>query len=66
MNRSRHDWKDVRRLHAWHLSQQGWSQRQMAAALGVSEGALSQWMTRAHAVGSDSLRHRPRPGAPRR
>jgi transposase len=46
--------------------QQGWSQRQIAAALGVSEGAVSQWMTRAREGGLEALRQRPRPGAPRR
>jgi transposase len=66
MNRSRNDWKEARRFQAWHLIQQGWSQRQIAAALGVSEGAISQWMTRAREGGLDGLRHRPRPGAPRR
>ena len=44
---SPHNWKEARRLQAWHLKQQGWSQRQIAEALGVSEGAVSQWMTRA-------------------
>jgi transposase len=66
MNRAHIDWKEVRRVQAWHLSQQGWSQRQIAAALGVSEGAISQWMTQARTGGLDGLRGRPRPGAPRR
>jgi transposase len=66
MNGSHHDWREARRFQAWHLSQQGWSQRQIAAALGVSEGAISQWMTHARAGGLEGLRHRPRPGAPRR
>jgi transposase len=64
MNRSPHDWKEARRLQAWHLLQQGWSQRQIAAALGVSAGAVSQWMKRARQGGPEALRHRPRPGAP--
>jgi transposase len=38
----------------------------MAAALGVSEGAASQWMARARDVGPEALRRRPPPGAPRR
>jgi transcriptional regulator with XRE-family HTH domain len=42
MNRSPHNWKEARRLRAWHLKQQGWSRRQIAAAMGVSEGAVSQ------------------------
>jgi transposase len=55
-----------RRLQAWHLKQQDWSQRQIAVALGVSEGAVSQWMARARDVGPEALRHRPPPVAPRR
>jgi transposase len=51
---------------AWHLKQQGWSQRQIAEALGVSAGAVSQWMTRARQGGAAALRARPSPGAPRR
>jgi transposase len=53
-------------LQAWHLKQQGWSQRQIAEALRVSEGAVSQWMKRAREAGPEALRHRPPPGAPRR
>jgi transposase len=66
MNQSPHNWKEARRLQAWHLQQQGWSQRQIARALGVSEGAVSQWMTRAHDEGPETLRHRPHSGAARR
>ena len=66
MNHSPTNWKEARRFQAWHLKQQGWSQRQIAEALGVSEGAVSQWMTRARQGGSEALRHRPPPGAPRR
>jgi transposase len=66
MNRSPHNWKEARRLQAWQLKQRGWSQRQIAAALGVSEGAVSHWMTRARKGGPAALRHRPSPGAPRR
>ncbi len=63
---SPYTWKEARRLQAWHLKQQGWSQRQIAQALGVSEGAVSQWMARARTVGPEALRRRPPPGAPRR
>jgi transposase len=66
MNQIPHNWKEARRLQAWHLKHKGWSQRQIAEALGVSEGAVSQWMTRARQGGSEALRHRPPPGAPRR
>jgi transposase len=66
MNPTPHTWKEARRLQAWQLKQQGWSQRQMAQALGVSAGAVRQWMARARTVGPAALRRRPPPGAPRR
>jgi transposase len=66
MNSTPHNWKEARRLQAWHLKQQGWPQRQIAEALGVSAGAVSQWMARARDVGPEALRRRPPPGAPRR
>jgi transposase len=59
-------WKEARRLQAWRLKQKGWSQRQIAEAVGVSEGAVSQWMQRAREAGPEALRRRPPPGAPRR
>ena len=63
MNPTPYNWKEARRLQAWHLKQQGWSQRQIATAMGVSEGAVSQWMKRGREGGSEALRHRPPPGA---
>ena len=66
MNPTLPNWKEARRLQAWRLKQQGWPQRQIAEALGVSEGAVSQWMKRAREEGPDALRHRPPSGAPRR
>src|ERR671923_2337542 len=66
MNRPPTDWKEARRFQAWHLMQQGWSQRQITEALGVSKGAVSQWLKRARESGPEALRHRPPPGAPRR
>jgi transposase len=66
MNSTPPNWKEARRLQAWRLKQQGWPQHQIAEALGVSEGAVSQWMKRAREEGPDALRHRPPPGAPRR
>jgi transposase len=63
MNRSPTNWKEARRLQAWHLKQQGWAQRRIAEALGVSEGAVSQWMRRARDQGAHALRHHPPPGA---
>jgi transposase len=66
MNPTPSNWKEARRLQAWHLKQQGWPQRQIAEALGVSAGAVSQWMARARDAGPEALRRRPPPGAPRR
>src|SRR3712207_2916818 len=66
MNNTPRNWREARRTQAWHLKQQGWAQRQIAEVLGVSEGAVSQWMTRARDVGPEALRRRPPPGAPRR
>lgn len=47
-----------------HLEQQGWYQRDIAAALDVSEETVSRWLARAHAGGAEALRARPRPGHP--
>ena len=66
MNHIAPTWQEARRLQAWRLKQKGWSQRQIAEALGVSEGAVSQWTKRAHQAGPEALRRRPSPGAPRR
>src|SRR5258705_111278 len=46
------DWREERRKRAWALKQQGWLQKDIAAALGVSAGAVSQWLTRAREAGS--------------
>jgi transposase len=55
-------WREGRRLRAWELFQQGGSQRQIARALGVSDGAVSQWFSQARQAGSSALHGRPRPG----
>lgn len=60
------DWREGRRLRAWSLKQQGWKQCTIATALGVSEGAVSQWVNRAQRHGADALRHVPPPGLPSR
>lgn len=36
------DWREERRKRAWKLKEAGWKQNDIAAALGVSEGAVSQ------------------------
>lgn len=56
------DWREWRRLRAYELKQQGWWQRDIARALGVTEGAVSQWLSRAARGGREALRHRPPPG----
>ena len=55
-------WREGRRLRAWELFDRGWSQRQIAQALGVSEGAVSQWLAHARQAGVTALRSRPHPG----
>jgi transposase len=66
MNPTPQNWKEARRFQAWHLKQTGWSQRQIAAALGVSAAAVSQWIRRVREGGVQALSHRRPPGAPRR
>jgi transposase len=56
-------WREGRRLRAFELKEQGWNQNEIAQALGVSEGAVSQWMRRATEEGVEALKHKPPPGA---
>jgi transposase len=60
------DWREGRRLRAWELHQQGWKQKDIAVALGVTQGAVSQWVRRGRAGGVAALRTRTSPGAPPR
>src|SRR5918999_4832216 len=57
------NWREGRRLRAWELHQKGWKQQAIAEALGVTQGAVSQWLKRAKEGGVASLPHRPPPGA---
>ncbi len=57
------DWREGCRLRAWDLHQQGWPQKQIAVALGVTQGAVSQWIAHGRAGGADALRNRSRKGA---
>jgi transposase len=61
------DWREGRRLRAWELKEQeGWNQQQIADALGVTKGAVSQWMKRARQGGVEGLKRRIATGAPPR
>ena len=61
------DWREGRRLRAFELKREGWSQQRIAEALGVSKGAVSQWMKRAREGGGvRALKRQPAPGAPPR
>ena len=52
------NWREARRLQAWALSQKGWKQCDIAEALGVTEGAVSQWLKTAREAGVEGLRQR--------
>src|SRR5918911_549897 len=56
------DWREGRRLRAWELHEDGWKQCAIAAALGVTPGAVSQWFKRARLAGPAALRRHPAPG----
>lgn len=55
-------WREGRRQRAWALHQQGWKQQAIATALGVTQGAISQWLQRATVAGPQALRDQPPPG----
>jgi transposase len=65
MNKNAHpsDWKEQRRLRALALKRAGWTHEEVAEALGVSKGAVSQWMRRVAAAGEKGLRTHHHPGA---
>jgi transposase len=60
------DWREERRKQAWKLKQQGWNQNDIAKALGVSKGAVSQWMKKAREGGAETLKAHPPKGVPAR
>ena len=52
------DWREARRFRAWELHLKRWTQAQIAEALGVTEGAVSQWFKKVREKGLQSLRSR--------
>src|SRR5437016_13816092 len=60
------DWREERRKRAWELKAQSWKQKDIATALGVSEGAVSQWLKRGREGGVGALNARPPKGVTRR
>jgi transposase len=53
-----------RRFRALHLKRQGWSQHDIAEALGVSRMSVSRWFARVRDGGPEALRARASPGPP--
>jgi transposase len=51
-----------RRQRAWELHAAGWWNKDIAVALGVSQGAVSQWLRRGREGGVEALQSQPRPG----
>lgn len=49
-------------MRALDLHEQGWLGKEIAEALGVTAGAISQWLARARAGGREALRTHPPPG----
>ena len=50
--------KEFRRLRAIELYESGWLQIRIADALGVTKGAVSQWVKTYKKKGIDALRYR--------
>ena len=63
MNARTPDWKEQRRWRALDLKRDGWTHQEIAEALDVTKGAVSQWMTRVAKEGEEALRARPHLGA---
>src|SRR5260370_41888612 len=62
-SQARLDWREGRRRRAWELKEAGWKQQDIAAALGVTGGAVSQGLSGAQAEGvEEGLRRHAAPG----
>jgi transposase len=51
-------WREARRFQALKLKSQGWKQAKIAEELGVTPGAVSQWLKRAREEGAEALQTR--------
>lgn len=49
------NWKVERRKRAWSLYEEGWQQKEIAEALGVTRGAVCQWIGRGREGGIEAL-----------
>ena len=58
------DWREARRMRALELKREGWSQVRIAEALGVTQGAVSQWVKAAREEGKAALKARKSTGRP--
>jgi transposase len=56
------NWREWRRLRALELKRQGWCQRAIASALGVSEVSVCRWLACARQSGVAALHTRTSPG----
>ena len=48
-------WKVERRKRAWSMYEKGWQQKEIAEALGVTRGAVCQWIRRGREGGIEAL-----------
>lgn len=61
-----HECREERHKIAWSLYKKEMDQCDIAEVLGVTEGAVSQWINKAKQEGPEALRSSPRPGAERK
>lgn len=57
-------WKEKRRFHAVRLESKGWKQKDIAIALDVSKGAVSQWLKAFKKEGKEILQSHNHTGRP--
>jgi transposase len=56
------NWREYRRLRAWEMHRQGYKQREVADALGLTQSAVSRIITRGEQGGVAALQHHKPPG----